>query len=401
MLIHTSRQRLIGSFAGSLQQRIFILISLLLPLLLAIACSTTDKDYLVYAGTYTGSGSDGIYAYRFDATKGDFKPLGLAAKTDHPSFLATDSGGKFLYAVNELDSFQQKASGAVSVFSIEKETGKLELLQQVPSLGAAPCHVSLDQSGRYLLTANYNGGNVAVFPIGGDGRLGPASAFIQYTGSGVNPDRQTGPHAHFIQVTNDNRFVMVADLGTDRVFVYRFDPVTGSLTAPDSCYVTMNPGSGPRHIAFAPSGKFVYVLNELTSTVTVFAFESETGWMKAKQTISALPENFSGENTAAEVAVDAKSQFLYVSNRGDDSIGVFSINSNDGSLTPVEWVSSGGKTPRHIEIDPTGRWLIASNQNSGNVVLFRIDQATGQLIQTSRSIDLASPVCIRLLSINE
>jgi 6-phosphogluconolactonase len=381
------------------RMRILKLVTLLLSFLFVQACSSLKNEFLVYVGTYTGHGSDGIYAYRFNPLKGKLSPLGLAAKTENPSFFTIDSAGRFLYAVNELDSFQNQPTGAVSVFEIDRQTGKLKLLQQISSLGAAPAHLSLDKSGRYLMVANYNGGNIAVFPIGNDGQLGPHAAMIQDTGSGTNLDRQAGPHAHFIQATNDNKFVMTADLGIDKVLINRLNAKTGSLTPAGSGFAKLEPGSGPRHLAFNSSGKFVYVLNELTSKVTTFSFESENGTMQTKQTLSTLPMNFSGKNTAAEIIIDAKGQFLYVSNRGDNSIGLFSINSVDGSLTPVEWFPSGGNSPRNFEIDPTGQWLFAANQKSDNIVLFRIDKITGKLNQISDSTKLSSPACIRFLEL--
>lgn len=353
---------------------------------------------MVYVGTYTGKGSDGIYAYWFNPDNGDLHKIGLVAITDNPSFITIDHDGKFLYAVNELDTFENKSTGAVSVFAINRVSGALDRLQQISSLGAAPAHLSLDKQGQYLMVANYNGGNVTVFPIERDGKLGPHSGFIQNTGSSINPDRQSGPHAHFIQVTNDNRFVMVADLGIDQVLVFRLDSITGSLTPTDSGFVKLKPGSGPRHIAFSPSGKHTYVLNELTSTVTTFSYEPETGKMQEKHTISTLPKDFSGTNTAAEILTDAQGKFLYVSNRGENCIGLFSINSTDGKLTPVEWISSGGKTPRNMMIDPTGNWLFAANQDSDNIVIFQIDQVTGNLIHTSQTSGIDSPVCIRFTS---
>ncbi|NTW25023.1 MAG: lactonase family protein [Lentimicrobium sp.] len=373
------------------------LLKLFTIILLVTACSAPDSGYLVYVGTYTGHGSDGIYAYRFNPASGDLSPIGLVAKTDNPSFIAIDFAGRYLYAVNELDSFQNQPTGAISVFEINRKSGKLTFLQQISSLGAAPAHLSLDKSGRYLLVANYNGGNVAVFPIGSNGLLGPHTSLIQNSGSGINPDRQAGPHAHFIQPTNDNKFVMIADLGVDKVFINRLDTLSGKLTPADSGYVKLDPASGPRHIAFSPSGKFVYVLNELSSTITMFIFDSETGAMQTKQTLTTLPENFSGKNSTAEIVVDRKGKFLYVSNRGDNSIALFSINSGDGSLTPVEWFSSGGKTPRNFEIDPTGQWLFAANQDSDNIALFRIDTSSGRLTQISDSTKVSSPVCIRFL----
>lgn len=393
-------QKTIENLKKMKQLNIIKLAFLLIPVLLIQACSAPDHGYLVYVGTYTGNGSDGIYAYRFNPAKGELNSIGLVAKTDNPSFIAIDSAGQFLYAVNELDLFQNGPAGAISVFSINKESGQLKFLQQTSSLGAAPAHLSLDRSGRYLLVANYNGGNVAVFPIGSDGLLGRQTSLIQDSGSSVNPDRQAGPHAHFIHATIDNKFVMTADLGIDKVLIHRFDANTGLLTPADSGYVKLEPGSGPRHIAFSPSGKFIYVLNELTSTITTFLYEAETGKMQMKMTLSTLPKNFAGNNSAAEIVVDTKGKFLYVSNRGNNTIAHFSVNSDDGSLKPIEWISSGGKTPRNFEIDPTGQWLFAANQGSDNITLFRIDKVTGRLNQISDSTKLNSPVCIRFLKLN-
>jgi 6-phosphogluconolactonase len=355
----------------------------------------------MYVGTYTGKGSEGIYAFRFDPATGEANAIGLAAATDHPSFLATDQGGRFLYAVNELATFDGGPTGAVSVFGIDRESGTLNLLQQVSSLGEEPAHVSLDTTARFLMVANYSGGNVAVFPIGEDGRLGPNSAFVQDVGASVDPERQAGPHAHFIQTDNNNRFAIVADLGLDQMLVHRFDAATGSLTPGSAEPVALDPGAGPRHAAFAPSGHFVYVVNELASTVTVFAYDPGPGVLRGEQTISTLPEDFAGTNTAAGIGVDAEGRFLYVSNRGDDSIAVFSIDPDDGTLKSLERVPSGGRTPRHFAIDPTGRWLVAANQDSNNVSLFRVDSTSGRLTPVDRSLTVVSPVCVRFVSFEE
>ena len=373
------------------------LVFLFFIILLINACSKPDKGYIMYVGTYTGHGSDGIYAYHFNPENGELNPVGLVAKTDNPSFIAIDSAGRFLYAVNELDTFQNQPAGAISVFAIDKKSGQLKLLQQISSLGAAPAHLSLDMTGRYLMVANYNGGNFAVFPIGSDGQLGSHTALIQDSGSSVNPGQQQVPHSHFIQATNNNRFVMTADLGIDKIIINRFDDKTGILTPAEKGFAQLEPGSGPRHIAFSPSGKFMYVLNELNSTVTVFSLNGETGEMQTKQVFSTLPENFTGNNSAAEIVTDAKGKFIYASNRGDNSIVRFSINSNDGNLKPEGWISSGGKTPRNFVIDPTGQWLFAANQDSDNIAVFRIDPANGRLNQVSDSTRLVAPVCIRFL----
>jgi 6-phosphogluconolactonase len=373
--------------------RIFKLIGVL-TVLLVTAVEALAYDNLVYVGAYTGKGSEGIYAYRFDPATGETCSVGLVAATDNPSFLAVDPNGRFLYAVNELDTFRKEPTGAVSVFAIDRQSGQLKLLQQVSSLGGGPAHVSLDRSARYLMVANYNGGSVAVFPIHNDGWLGQHSAFVQNAGSSVNPERQAGPHAHFIQVTSDNRFAITADLGLDKLLVYRFDANSGFLTPGTFRFAAVDPGAGPRHFAFAPSGKFVYVVNELASTVTVFAYKPGAGTLHRIQTIPTVPENLTGKNTAAEIVVDAKGRFLYVSNRGNDSIAVFSIDPDNGYLKSLEWVPSGGKTPRNFAIDPTGQWLFAANQDSNNINLLRIDQRSGRLTPADRSLTVVSPVCM-------
>jgi 6-phosphogluconolactonase len=373
--------------------RLRTLIGLLIVLRVA-SVEAAAAERLVYVGTYTGKGSEGIYAYRFDPATGDARSIGLVAATDNPSFLAVDPKGRFLYAVNELDTFRGGTTGAVSVFAVARESGVLTPLQQVPSLGAGPAHLSLDRSGRYLMVANYNGGSVAVFPAGADGRLGPRSAFIQDAGSSVNPERQSGPHAHFIQVTPDGRFAITADLGLDRLLVHRFDAGTGSLTPGTPGFAAVDPGAGPRHLAFSPSGKLVYVVNELASTVTAFSYEPGPGTLRALQTVPTLPGNFPGRNTAAEIAVDAKGRFLYVSNRGHDSIAVFGIDQDTGTLALAERIPSGGRSPRHFAIDPTGRWLFVANQDSNDITLFRIDRRSGRLTAAGRSLTVASPVCV-------
>ena len=366
----------------------------LVVVLAATLVSAADYKSLVYVGTYTDKGSKGIYAYRFDPVSGESDAIGLVAETPNPSFLAVDPNRKFLYAVNEIDNFNGSRSGAVSVFAIDRVSGRLTLVQQVSSLGADPAHVSLDKTGMYLLVANYTGGNIAVFPIENDGRLGPRSAFVQHAGSSVNKDRQAGPHAHEIQSSNDNQFVLTADLGLDELLVYRFDQKSGSLAPNDPAFAKIGAGSGPRHFAIAPSGKFVYLVNELSSTVTVFAYSAGSGKLTEQQTISTLAAGFKGENTTAEIEVDGIGKFLYVSNRGDDSIAVFGIDPSSGKLSFVERVPTGGKTPRHFALDPTGRWLFAANQDSNTITVVRVDPSNGHLTATSQMLQVATPVCV-------
>ena len=368
-------------------------LALLVIVLVAAVAHAVDYQYLIYVGTYTDKGSKGVYAYRFDPDTGATEAIGVVAESPNPSFLAVDPTHKYLYAVNETDNFQGH-TGAVSAFAIDRANGNLTLLQQISSLGAGPAHLSLDRTGRYLLVANYDSGNIAVFPVEKDGRLGQRSAFVQHVGSSVSKERQAGPHAHEILPSNDNQFVLTADLGLDELLVYRFDPKSGSLTPSTPAFAKVNPGAGPRHFAIAPSGKFVYLVNEMSSTVMVFAFKADTGQLREQQTISTLPAGFKGENTTAEIETDAKGKFLYVSNRGDDSIAVFAIDPHNGKLALVERVATGGKTPRHFALDPTGKWLFAANQDSNDITIFQVDPTSGRLRPTSNSLKLDTPVSV-------
>lgn len=355
--------------------------------------------YLVYVGTYTVRGSEGIYAFRFDVHTGRLAPLGLAAKTANPSFLAVDPARQFLYAVNEVSDYEGKKSGAVSAFAIDRRSGKLRFLNEVSSRGAGPCYVSLDHTGRYVLVANYDSGSLAVFPRLEDGSLGEPTAFVEHHGSGVNHERQEGPHAHSIEVSPDDRFALAADLGLDQLLVYQFDAARGTLAPNDPPFAAIRPGSGPRHFAFAPSGRFVYVVSEMGSTVTVFSYDAGRGALRELQTVSTLPKGFAGANDDAEIAVHPSGQFLYASNRGHDSLAVFAVDAAQGTLSPVDDVSTGGKTPRHFAIDPTGAYLVAENQDSDNLVVFRIDRATGRLTPTGEVAHVPSPVCIAFVPV--
>jgi 6-phosphogluconolactonase len=375
------------------------LAALLGLLLFAVCAGGAEKTagggkYLVYVGTYTDGDSKGIYAYRFNAETGQAAPLGLAATTKNPSFLAIDPNRRFLYAVNEVGDYKGKSSGAVSAFAIHPDTGQLTLTNEVASLGADPCHVSLDNTGKFVLVANYTGGSVAVFPVREDGGLTEASAFVQHTGSGVNPRRQEGAHAHMIQTSRDNRFAIAADLGLDELIVYPFRAKGTSLAARERRVAKLVPGSGPRHFVFHPNGKFVYVINELYSTVTAFAWDAARGRLRTLQTVSSLPKDFDKYNDAAEIAVHPSGKFLYASNRGHDSIAVFRIDAATGSLAPIDYVLTQGKTPRNFAIDPTGAYLLAANQESNNIVIFRISPETGRLTPTGQVLDTPSPVSI-------
>jgi 6-phosphogluconolactonase len=381
---------------------VILLSAILLQTLFASTAQAEGKGkYLFYVGTYTeeGSKSKGIYAYRFDAGTGQITSLGLAAETTNPSFVALHPNGRFLYAVNEVQNYKGPNSGGVSAFSIDRSTGKLTLLNEVPSRGADPCYITLDKTGKYVLVANYTGGSVAAFPVLEGGKLGEASAFVQHTGHGTNPERQEKAHAHSIDLSPDNRFAMVDDLGLDELLVYKFDSATGSLTPNDPPFAKLDPGAGPRHFALSPNGKFAYVVAEMHSTVTAFSNDEKTGTLHPLQTISALPKDFTGQNDDAEIQMHPSGKFLYASNRGSDTIAQFAIDPSKGTLTPVAYTPTQGKEPRSFEIDPTGKFLFAANQKSDNIVVFRIDPKTGRLTPTGQVLEVGSPVCVKFLKV--
>lgn len=381
----------------------FLLAAFLLPFKFARteAKPAAAKHYLVYVGTYTTkTASKGIYTFRYDANTGKLTPIGVAAETQDPSWVAIHPSGKFLYAANEAGK-----NSMVSAFSLDAQSGKLTLLNQLPALGEDPCYLSFDRTGKFLFVANYTSGNVVVFPIEADGKLDAATANVHDEGTlGPNKERQEGPHAHWIEASAGNRYVYVSDLGLDKVLIYKFDASSGKLTNPGSNQqgafsATLPPGAGPRHIAFSRRGNFMYVLGEVQSSVTVFANDSREKY-RTVQTISALPKGFSGRNDAAEIAIYPSGKFLYTSNRGHESIALFRIDQATGKLTPAGDYSVEGKEPRHFAIDPTGNFLLAEDQLSDKIVTFRIDQKTGALTPTSDSVDVPSPVCLAFLPVD-
>jgi len=377
---------------------LFVLAAAVLsPLLAQERRPAAARDYFVYFGTYTRQDSKGIYAYRFQPATGKLTPVGLVGETENPSFLAIHPNNRFLYAVNEISNYQGETAGSVSAFSIDPKTASLTLLSRVSTHGGTAAHLAVDRTGKCLLVANYGTGvSVAAFPVKEDGSLGEASAMMRHAGSSTGP-RQRGPHAHSVNLSPDNRFVFVPDLGLDQVLGYRLDPAKAALTPNDPPFAMVTKGSGPRHFAFHPNGRFAYVLSEMGSLVTVFAYDAAGGTMKELQTISTLPKDFSGTNNSAEIFVHPNGRFLYASNRGHDSIAVFAIDPRRGTLTAADRVSTQGKTPRGFAIDPTGAYLLAANQDTNNAVLFRIDQTTGRPTPTGDTLKIPSPVCVILL----
>lgn len=349
----------------------------------------------LYIGTYTGKGSKGIYTLRMDPRTGQLSEPVLAGETDNPSFLAFHPSKPVLYAVNETGKFEGAEGGGVTAFAVGAD-GALTKLNAQPTKGGGPCYLTVDKSGRSLLLANYGGGSFALLPIdAADGKLKPVSAFVQDEGSSVNPQRQKGPHAHSINIDPSGRFALAADLGLDKLFVFRLDAQAGTLKANEPPSASTAPGAGPRHLAFHPNGKTAYLINELSSTINVFAWDSAAGVLKQKQSVRTLPDEFTGESWTAEVQVHPSGKFVYGSNRGHDSIAIFAVNEADEQLKAVGYQPTGGKTPRNFGIDPTGNFLLALNQASDSIVVFKIDQATGKLTPTGASITVPSPVCVK------
>jgi len=351
----------------------------------------------VYVGTYTWAKSKGIYLLRMDLATGALSKPEIAAEATNPTFLAIHPSRRFLYAVGEIGNFAGSRNGSVSAFAIDPESGKLAPLNQQPSGGSGPCHVTVDKGGKNVLVANYSAGSVAVLPIGDDGKLAPPSDIIQHKGSGPNPKRQEGPHAHSINLDPAGRFAFACDLGLDKVMVYQLDPAKGKLTPNDPPAAKVAPGAGPRHLAFHPNGHFAYVINEMASTITAFAYDADRGVLSEVQTVSALPAGFTGENTTAEVQVHPSGRFLYGSNRGHNSIAMFTIDTETGRLTAAGHQPTQGKNPRNFGIDPTGAYLVAANQDTNNLVVFRIDPKTGGLEPTGSTADVPLPVCVKFV----
>jgi len=356
-------------------------------------------NYMVYVGTYTKTDSKGIYAFTFDTDNGRLQPLGLVGEAVHPSFLAVHPNGRYLYAVQEAPSSQDPRVGLISAFSIDPQTHQLLRLGSVSSAGDGPCYLHLDRSGRFLLTANYGSGSIAVFPILADGRVGEPCSQVQHEGRGPDPVRQRGPHAHSIRFSPDERFVLTADLGLDKLMIYRFDRKTGALTDNDPPCLQTAAGAGPRHFAFSPDSRFIYLINEMNSTLDAIEWNRKNGRTAVMQTVSTVPQAFAEDNSTAEVCQHPNGRFVYGSNRGHNSIVVFRRDRRSGTLTLVEHRSTRGTTPRHFAIDPSGKWLIAANQNSDSIVVFRIDPKSGRLTEANQPLSISMPVCISFVEI--
>lgn len=375
-----------------------------LPLTMAVMVAGSSAwaadSLMVYFGTYTGAKSKGIYQARLDLATGRLSAPELAAETPSPSYLAIHPSKRFLYAVNEVNDYQGKSAGSVAAFTRDPATGKLTALNRESTQGAHPCHLTIDATGRWVLAANYSGGNLAVLPLDKDGRVGAASQVIPFTGSSVNPQRQKEPHAHSINLSLDNQFAVAADLGTDKLMLYQWDGKKGQLVPNTPPFVSLAPGSGPRHFAFTPERTMAFAINEMLSTLTAFRWDRGRGGLKELATLSTLPAGAKVDNTTAHVLVHPRLNVVYGSNRGHDSIAVFGYDSHAGKVHWIENESTQGKTPRNFGIDPTGRWLLAANQDSNSVVVFAIDQKTGELSPTGQSVEVGAPVCVLFVAPN-
>lgn len=347
-------------------------------------------DLTVYFGTHTAGPGKGFSVSHFNTVTGALSAPVFQLETPAPAYFVIAPGGRRLYSCN--------STGFVSAYSIDPVTAQLKLINQKPSGGGDPSYISLDRTGHYVFVANYDGGNIAVWALAPDGSLGERTAFVQHTGSSVNPQRQSHAFAHSIRVDPTNRFVLVADLGLDKLFVYKFNAKDGTLAANDPPFAKAAPGSGPRHVVFHPNGRWVYLITEMGSTIMLFHWDTRRGALSEVQTVSTLPKDFQGTSTCAELQVHPSGRFVYASNRGRDSIAVFSVDAKTGRLTPVQDVPSGGRTPRNFDMDPTARWLLVTNHGSNTAMVFRIDQQTGKLTPAGPPLDVPSPFCPRFLA---
>jgi len=373
-------------------------------LALLTSAALAGDNYLVYFGTNTNAknGSKGIYVACFNSATGSLTKPELAAEAGNPGFLSIHPSKKYLFAIGDVTTPDGKKGGGISSFSIEANTGKLTLINQQSAIGSGPCHVNVDATGKMAALANYGSGSVASYAIGADGKVFEAASFIQHEGSSIDPKRQAGPHAHSVNFSPDNRFAFACDLGLDKVLIYKVDPATGKMTPNEPAFAKTPAGGGPRHLAFHPSGKFVFVNNEMAMTETVFAYDAATGAMTEVQTVSTLPEADRGKPgfSTAETLAHPNGKNVYVSNRTHDTIAVFACDPATGKLTLIQNVPVEGQIPRNICLDPTGKWLIAAHQNSGSAALFKVDAESGKLSFTGTKVEVPGSICVRFLAVD-
>lgn len=350
---------------------------------------------IMYVGTYSVRGSEGIYVFEFDRKAGTMHRVQSVSNAKSPSFLAVHPSGNYMYSADE----GADKTGGVSAYTIEKKTGKLTYMNSQSSMGSGSCHVSVDHSGKVAFVSNYGGGSLTVLPIKTDGTLGVATDTVQDAGSGPNAQRQAKPHVHSATLAPDNRFIYVADLSLDRLNIFAIDTKAATVKPAAVPHVRVKPGSGPRHFTFHPTGKYAYLVEEITSAVAVFSRNAETGALTIIQDdVKTLPAGFAGQNTSADIHIDPSGTFLYQSNRGYNALAIFAIG-NDGRLTKVGDQPTEGKTPRNFLIDPRGEFIFVANQESDNITIFKRNQKTGKLTYTGQSVNVPAPVCIIMPSL--
>lgn len=364
--------------------------------LLCAVTSVAAGEPVVFVSAFNSDDAGAIHAFRFETQTGTLKPLRSTTGIGQPFFMAISPNGRFLYAI-DTDQFGGDEDEFVAAYAIASDTAELTRLNRQSSHGTASCYLDVDATGKSVLVANYASGSVAALPVREDGSLEDAAAFIQHEGSSVDPQRQTGPFAHSIVISPDNRFALAADLGLDQVLIYRLDALTSKLVENEAQpFARLPPGSGPRHLTFDPSGQRVYVINELANTVTFFAYAADAGTLTLEQTISTLPEDFLGTSHCADLKITPDGQFLYATNRGHDSMAIYRIGS-DGRLSLVGIEPSLGGGPQNLLITPDGRWLLCANMAGNNVMVFRIDSKTGELAASGDAISVLMPSCLRWL----
>jgi 6-phosphogluconolactonase len=376
---------------------VLLLLSILMVVLaLPPGAGASPDEVLVFFGTYTSAGSQGIYSYKFDSASGALSMAHVTGGIKNPSYLAVHPNHKYLYAVSEVVGSAGHPGGSLWAFKIEGSSGELTLLNHQSTGGDGPCFVSVDPSGKAALVANYDDGSLASLPIRDDGSLGAVASLIRHRGSGVDPKRQAGPHPHSVNFSPDNRFVIVADLGIDQLMFYRLNAARAKLKACSLPACQAHPGAGPRHMVFSRDGRFAYVANELSSSVGVYAFDSKKHSLTELQIIRTLPDP-TVQNTVAEIQLLPSGEFLYCSNRGDDSLAVFTVDKETGRLSPSAYKKTQGRTPRGFSIDPDGNFLLVCNQASNNVVVFKIDRQSGRLLQIEEPLVIPEPACVIFL----
>lgn len=372
---------------------------------------SNNENILVFVGTYNNNialikegrlnqKAQGIYVFRMDPETGELILLSKGNGEPNPSYLTLDQTKKYLYSTNEITEYNELKSGAVTAFSINPKSGELSFLNRLATGGTDPCYLTINNSNTHLLVTNYSSGSVSLFPLSSDGFLEPISCFIQHKGKSINTDRQSGPHAHAIELDKKNKHAFVTDLGCDKVFIYKTDFENGCLTTSDPAFIKIKAGEGPRHCIFHPAGKYFYIITEMGSSICSYLFDEAKGTLALLQVISTLPKQYVGQKWSAAIKILPNGNFLYASNRGHDSIATYKINNDTGKLTLVTIQSTGGSTPRDFDFDPEGNYLIAANQTSNNIVVFKINRENGYINEVFRVNNILSPTCIKVCSLD-